>query len=65
MKYNVAIKLSTVIYRTVEAESEDEIYGAVDEARAEWDLSDVLVDMDEVERIFLYDEHGNMREVEF
>ena len=65
MKYNVAIKLSTVINRTVEAESEDEIYNAVDEARAKWDLNDVLIDMDEVERIFVYDENGNMREIEF
>ena len=65
MKYNVAIKISTVIYRTVEADSEDEIYDAVDEARTYWDLDDVLVDMDEVERIFVYDENGNMREIEF
>ena len=65
MKYNIAIKISTVIYRTVEADSEDEIYDAVDAARAEWDLNDVLVDMEEVERIFIYDENGNMREVEF
>jgi len=65
MKYNVAIKFSTVIYRTVEAESEDEIYDAVDNSRPMWDLNDVLVDMDEVENIFIYDENGNMREIEY
>ena len=65
MKYNVAIKFSTVIYRTVEAESEDEIYAAVDNSRPMWDLNDVLVDMDEVENIFIYDENGNMREIEY
>lgn len=65
MKYNVAIKFSTVIYRTVEAESEDEIYDAVDNSRSMWDLNDVLVDMDEVENIFIYDENGNMREIEY
>jgi hypothetical protein len=65
MKYNVAIKFSAVIYRTVEAESEDEIYVAVDNSRPMWDLNDVLVDMDEVENIFIYDENGNMREIEY
>ena len=65
MKYNVAIKISTVIYRTVEADSEDEIYDAVDEARSWWDMNDVLVDMDEVESILVYDGDGNMREIEF
>ena len=65
MKYNIAIKISTVIYRTVEADSEDEIYDAVDAARAEWDLNDVLVDMDEVESIFVRDENGNLRKIEF
>ena len=65
MKYNVAIEISTVIYRTVEADSEDEIYDAVDEARSWWDLDDVLVDMDEVESIFVRDENGNLREIEF
>ena len=65
MEYNVAIKISTVIYRTVEAESEDEIYDAVDDARAAWDLNDVLVDMEEVDNIFICDENGNMREIEY
>ena len=65
MEYNVAIKISTVIYRTVEADSEDEIYDAVDEARSWWDLDDVLVDMEEVERIFVRDENGNLRKIEF
>ena len=65
MKYNVAIKFSTVICRTVEADSEGEIYDAVDEARSYWDLNDVLVDMDEVESIFIRDENGNLRKIEF
>lgn len=65
MKYNVAIKFSTVIYRTIEAESEDKIYDAVDEARAKWDLNDVLVDMEEVDNIFIYDDNGNLRTIDY
>lgn len=56
MKYHVVLKISTVIDRTVDADSEDEIFDAIDEARAGWDLNDVLVDMDEIEEAFVYDE---------
>ena len=64
MKYKVAIKLNTVIYREVEANSEDDIYDAIDEARAEWDYNDVLVDMEEIDQIFLCDENGSRRELD-
>ena len=65
MKYHLAIKLNTVINRVVEADSEDDIFDAIDEARAGWDLYDVLVDMDEIEQIYIYDENGNKKELIF
>ena len=64
MKYKVAIKLSTTIFRTVEAASEEDIYSAIDDARAGWDMNDVLVSMDEIEQVFIYDKNGNIRKVE-
>ena len=65
MKYSVAIKFETVICRTVEAETEDDIYDAIDEARAGWDLYDVLTDMDEITHIYIIDENYNQRELVF
>ena len=64
MNYHVVLKISTVIDRKVEADSEDDIFDAIDEGRAGWDLSDVLVDMDEIEKIFIYDEEtGTQRKI--
>lgn len=64
MNYHVVLKLSTIIDREVEADSEEDIFDAIDEARAEWDLNDVLVDMDEIEAVYIYDdETGTQRKI--
>ena len=62
MKYHVVLKINTIIDREVEADTEDDIYDAIDEMRSAWDLNDVLVDMEEITEAYIY-ENGTQRQI--